>query len=347
MSSEKPITIVGGGLAGLALGIGLRQRGVPAVVWEAGRYPRHRVCGEFISGRGLEALTRLGLRDKLLAAGAREAQSVMFFSERNCTGTHALPRPALCLSRYALDELLAQAFCDLDGELRENERWRGDFVTEGIVRATGRRIEPRVQGWRWLGLKAHAVGVEPAADLEVHVWHDGYVGICRLADSEVNVCGLFRRHGGERDAASRWEDWLRGPANSQLAQRLRGAVFDAGSFCAVAGLSLQPRRAVDSDACCIGDALTMIPPVTGNGMSMAFESAELAMEPLAQFSRADIPWTTTRQMIARNCDQTFARRLRWARWAQKALLSPVCRPRLIALASRWTSLWRILFTHTR
>ena len=52
----KPITIVGGGLAGLTLGIGLRQRGVPVTIWEAGRYPRHRVCGEFISGNGQAVL---------------------------------------------------------------------------------------------------------------------------------------------------------------------------------------------------------------------------------------------------------------------------------------------------
>ena len=51
------LTIVGGGLAGLTLGIGLRQRGVPVTVYEAGRYPRHRVCGEFISGRGQKTFT--------------------------------------------------------------------------------------------------------------------------------------------------------------------------------------------------------------------------------------------------------------------------------------------------
>ena len=52
MPAPRTITIVGGGLAGLTLGIGLRQRGIPAEIFEAGTYPRHRVCGEFISGNG-------------------------------------------------------------------------------------------------------------------------------------------------------------------------------------------------------------------------------------------------------------------------------------------------------
>ena len=41
----KAVTIIGGGLSGLCLGIGLRQRGVPVRIIEAGTYPRHKVCG--------------------------------------------------------------------------------------------------------------------------------------------------------------------------------------------------------------------------------------------------------------------------------------------------------------
>ena len=61
MAALKPITIIGGGLAGLTLGIGLRRRGIPATILEMGDYPRHRLCGEFISGGGRQVLERLGL----------------------------------------------------------------------------------------------------------------------------------------------------------------------------------------------------------------------------------------------------------------------------------------------
>ena len=50
MTAVQSVRIVGGGLAGLSLGIGLRRAGVSTEIFEAGDYPRHRVCGEFVTG---------------------------------------------------------------------------------------------------------------------------------------------------------------------------------------------------------------------------------------------------------------------------------------------------------
>jgi 2-polyprenyl-6-methoxyphenol hydroxylase-like FAD-dependent oxidoreductase len=278
MSAGEHITIVGGGLAGLTLGIGLRQRGIPASVWEAGHYPRHRVCGEFISGRGQDVLARLGLVERFRQAGSVHARTAAFYLGRAGSPARPLSTPALCLSRFAMDALLADHFRELGGELHENARWReGDFG-EGIVRANGRRLQPPGEGGFWFGLKVHARHVPLAADLEVHGSQTGYVGFCRLKDGEVNVCGLFRRSASKPDAPRPWTDVLRGQPGSPLWERLPGAVLDRDSFCSVAGLSLRACRAASQCECCIGDALTMIPPVTGNGMSMAFEAAEMAMD---------------------------------------------------------------------
>src|SRR5204862_7913249 len=85
MAELKPINIIGGGLAGLTLGIGLRRREIPVTLWETGAYPRHRVCGEFISGQGQEVLARLHLREKLIQAGAAEARNAVFFSSTSAS----------------------------------------------------------------------------------------------------------------------------------------------------------------------------------------------------------------------------------------------------------------------
>ena len=340
MVAAKPITIVGGGLAGLTLGIGLRQRNVPVTIHEAGHYPRHRVCGEFISGRGQATLARLGLREMFERAGAVRAETTAFFSETKSTAPRALPAAAICLSRFTVDELLANHFRALGGELVAGGRYAKDFG-EGSVRATGRRAQLGEAETNWFGLKIHARNVPLTADLEMHVSPRGYVGLCKINDGEVNICGLFRKQAGENG-----RELLRGQPGSPLQQRLTTAEFDEESFCSIAGLALRPQRAAARTEICVGDAITMIPPVTGNGMSMAFESAELAIAPLGAWSRGEKTWSEARQKIARDCDAAFARRLAWAKWLQRMVLTPALQPALVALArSDW--FWRGAFSRTR
>ncbi len=369
MPALKPITIVGGGLAGLTLGIGLRRKGIPVTVWEAGHYPRHRVCGEFVSGRGQDVLARLGLLEAFRQAGAVPARSAAFFLGRAASPVRPLPTPALCLSRCVMDALLANRFREAGGELRENARWREEVFGEGIVRATGRRLQTREQAQRWFGLKVHARNVPLAADLEMHGAPSGYVGFCRLVDGEVNVCALLRHfRADEREAGA--------PASCRLTpleppkpatcrrsgllafaeacepdiplwERIKGATADPDSFCSVAAISLRPHRAAPRSECCLGDALTMIPPVTGNGMSMAFEAAEMAIGPLAAYSRGESTWSQARQSVAAACDRAFAQRLAWARWLQWMMFTPLLRGWPGSLALHSELLWWTIFARTR
>ena len=363
-AAHKPITIIGGGLAGLTLGIGLRQRGIPVTIWEAGAYPRHRVCGEFISGRGEAVLGRMGLLELLRGARATSARTAAFYLDRKASPVHVLPAPAICLARFALDALLAQRFRDLGGELRENARWleartpitrqpdspntpRPPQAPEGVVRASGRRLQLRESGRQWFGLKIHAHNVPLAADLEVHCTPSGYVGLCRLPKDTVNICGIFRSPAAAQSGARSGLALLRGRESSALGQRLAAAEFVTTSFCSVAGMSLRPLRATGRGEFCIGDALTMIPPVTGNGMSMAFEAAELAIEPVAAYSQGQLTWTAARRSVAEACDLRFACRLAWAKWLQWLLCNPVLQATCGARLLHSGALWRTLFTRTR
>jgi len=347
MAAAKSITIVGGGLAGLTLGIGLRQRGTPVTLLEVGHYPRHRVCGEFICGRGLESLARLGLRVLLERAGAVTASTAAFFSPTRSALPRNLAADAICLSRLVMDAALAEQFRKLGGELIEGKRMPVENIGEGIVRATGRRAQTDENGSRWFGLKVHARKVALTADLEMHVSPLGYVGLCKINGDEVNVCGLFRKRAGEDAAAKNRRDLLRGQPGSPLRQRLALAQFDEDSFCAVAGLSLRPQQAAARVEVCIGDAITMIPPVTGNGMSMAFESAEFAIAPLTAWSRGETSWVEARHKIARDCDAAFARRLAWAKWLQRLILTPWLQNSLVSLAARSGRFWQVAFERTR
>jgi flavin-dependent dehydrogenase len=346
-SKVKSLTIVGGGLAGLTLGIGLRQKKVPVTVWESGHYPRHRVCGEFISGRGQETLNNLGLSSWILNAGTIPARTAMFVFRSAQTPVRTLPEPALSISRYVLDALLARIFQDLGGELRTDQRWPEEDFGEGVVRATGRRARQKTDHWRWFGTKFHARNVSLEADLEMHASRDAYVGISRLSGREVNVCGLLRSAHGSQSSTGNWKDRLCGAEGTTLHERLANADVVDGSFCSVAGLELAPHEAAAREECCVGDALTMIPPVTGNGMSMALEAAELAIKPLAGYSRGDCSWLEARQKLAHDCDVAFKNRLAWARWLQWMMFTPLLRTRFATLILGSEHFWRLFFTHTR
>lgn len=348
MPSMKPITIAGGGLAGLFLGIQLRRRHIPVRIQEAGHYPRHRVCGEFINGQGVDILRRQGLIPLLQKVGARWAHTVRFHSRRHAADLNHLPEPALCLPRHELDSTLARLFVEAGGDLQCGQRVAlPEDSQEGMVLATGRRRRSPRRGWRWIGLKCHAQDVDLAADLEMHFLRDAYVGLCQLGDGRVNVCGLFRRSAIRREPSLDPLEELQGPAGSLLRDRLRRASFDEASLCAVAGLDMNPYRSTRKGPCRLGDALAMIPPLTGNGMSMAFESAALAVEPLHRYSDGQWSWSESVAAIARDIDGAFERRLRWARRFQSFLLTSWGQATLLLGGARSANLWHWAFRQTR
>jgi menaquinone-9 beta-reductase len=308
----KPITIAGGGLAGLALGVALRQRDVPVTVLEAGSYPRHRVCGEFISGVSNSELEALGISDCL--AGSVQLHETAWFDAQGRLLSATLPESARGLSRYDLDQRLADRFCVLGGVLQDGTRLDRD--AEGVVWANGRQKQPS----KWMGLKAHYAGLTLESDLEVHFGDHAYVGLAKVEDDRVNVCGLFRREqslpGGEVLVQALHDATLGG-----LARRLAAASLVPGSLKGVSHFSLGWQTHADDTRARIGDAAVMIPPFTGNGMSMAFQSALLASEPLLAWSAGYVDWPQTVVTLGARHQERFASRLRWARLMQSVLMN--------------------------
>ena len=323
---NQEITIAGGGLAGLALATALRHREVPVTVLEAGHYPRHRVCGEFISGVSHETLENLKIHR--LFDDALLHQSLAWFQGGRLIHRDHFKVPALGISRYLLDERLHQEVKLLGGTIHTGIRSK-PIPQDGWVWAAGRR--PR--NGQWIGLKLHVKNISKSADLEMHTGKNGYVGLTEVEDGWTNVCGLFRidrsihAKGGDLLAA-----YLDAGDNGKLAANLRASEWREGSFSAVAGFELGRQKSV-SGLLVLGDAESMIPPFTGNGMSMAFQAAECAIDPLHAWSQGRQSWQCTTNSVKTALIRKFRTRLAVAGSLHPILLEKSGRSLLQCLAS--------------
>ncbi len=299
---KHEITIVGGGLAGLSLAAALRRHEVPVTVLEAGTYPRHRVCGEFISGVSNETLTGLGIID--LFDDAHRHRSLAWYENGRLVHRDEFKNPALGISRYVLDERLREQVEALGGNVRTGHRALPE-LRDGYVWTAGRR--PRKGPW--IGLKAHVKIPVNSADLEMHGGNNGYVGLAGVEDSWTNICGLFRLDRAlKADGTNLLAAYLEAGGNREIADVLRGSEWRAGSFSAVAGFELG-RQPPFPGLLTLGDAESMIPPFTGNGMSMAFQAAECALGPLIAYAQGTQSWQCAANTIRAAVRKKFRRRL--------------------------------------
>jgi flavin-dependent dehydrogenase len=158
------------------------------------------------------------------------------------------------------------------------------------------------------------------SDLEMHLGSNGYAGMTAVEDGRVNVCGLFRLDRSRKgDGSGLLLDYLRMGGNAGLADRIASAERDESSFLGVSAFELGWQGGEES-LCAVGDAEGMIPPFTGNGMSMAFESSELALDPLVRWSQGESSWERVVGEIHEAARQKFRRRVASAMALHKVLL---------------------------
>ena len=167
----------------------------------------------------------------------------------------------------------------------------------------------------------------------MHAGTNGYAGLAGVEDGWTNVCGLFRIDRSiEAGGGDLLPAYLEAGGNHELAAALRAAEWREGSFSAVAGFELG-RQTPLPGLLTLGDAESMIPPFTGNGMSMAFQAAECALGPLVAWSRGEQSWQHATNTVRTAVTRQFRRRLAVAGSLHPVLLKAGGRSLLQGLAS--------------
>lgn len=111
--TDFDVVVVGAGLGGACAALALSQRGVRVALMEAARFPRHKVCGEFLSPEIRRTFRRLNVEDKVLESAPASVQVARVVASSAQSSTRsleiALPQGAIGLSRYGLDQILWDA----------------------------------------------------------------------------------------------------------------------------------------------------------------------------------------------------------------------------------------------
>jgi len=100
------VIIIGGGLAGLTNAIHLLQANIKVLLIEKNEYPKHKVCGEYISNEVLPYLFSLDIDP--FKIGAQKISRFLLSTPKSKSIEAKLPLGGFGISRYTLDAALAK-----------------------------------------------------------------------------------------------------------------------------------------------------------------------------------------------------------------------------------------------
>lgn len=305
--------MVGGGPAGTASAIFLRQAGHEVVLVDEARFPRDKICGEGVSPEAWRLLTRMGADAAVRALRPRAVRGMRLTAPDGTSfqGEYAgAGEPGFAVRRSCLDRVLLEAARAAGVEVREGVKARDVVQRDGVVRgvvvertdgrgereemesrllvaADGRRsvvarrlglLRPH-RSLRKFAVRGYWSGVQGLTDHgEMHVTRGGYCGIAPLGPAAANVTFVLdqadlRAAGGDLDTF-----YLRTLSRwPHVAERLEQADLDEPTR-AIGPLALEARRVSAPGAVLVGDAAGFYDPFTGEGVTLALRGAELASE---------------------------------------------------------------------
>ena len=288
------LIIIGAGPAGTSAAISAARQGASVLLLERGRFPRHKVCGEFVSAEALGLLRDLlDLEHAALIQDAVRIPRARVFLDGRTLQASVDP-PAASIARFELDLALWQSARSAGVDARQQVTVQsivgcgpfrittsdGEFETRALVNASGRwsnlnrpPAENGVPREKWLGVKAHFAEPPSEPSVDLYFFEGGYCGVQPVAVAgesagRVNASAMVRA-----DVASTLpEVFARHPA---LRERSRNwsLLSDLVSTSPLIFRRPQPQR---DGILMAGDAAGFVDPFVGDGISLALRSGALA-----------------------------------------------------------------------
>lgn len=340
---DLEIIIIGGGLAGLTAGIHLSRKGLRVIIIEKNEFPKHKVCGEYISNEVIPYLEWLDLKIEDLKP--TYINKLQFSSIKGTLINTNLPLGGFGISRYELDNYLYKKALSngckivkdvVDSVVFEKEKFtiktsNGAILSSNIViGAFGKRSNIDLnlnrkfiqQKSPWLAVKAHYLGDFPDDLVGLHNFEGGYCGISKIENEKINICYLTKNSSfKEYKSISDFQD-LVVKQNPHLNKIFEDSELIFDKPLTIGQVSFSPKKAVENHILMIGDTAGLIHPLCGNGMAMAIHSAKIVSELIVDYPNNDIK---TRADLEKKYQEkwtfNFYWRLKAGRFLAKVLLN--------------------------
>lgn len=289
--------IIGGGLAGLCNAIHLSKYGKKILLIEKNEYPKHKVCGEYISNEVLPYLEFLGVNP--FDFGAVKIKEFQLSTAKSKLISAKLPLGGFGISRHTLDLVLSErakkngvtilqdvvvnsAF--LKGVFKIETKQNNIFTSKVAIGAFGKRSLLDVKMERafiqqkspYLGVKIHVKGDFPADLVALHNFKGGYCGVSKVENNAINLCYItnfssFKQYKNIDDFQE--QVVFKNKFLKEIYQNSE-AIFERPLT--ISQISFETKKPVENHVIMCGDSAGMIHPLCGNGMSMAIQSAQIA-----------------------------------------------------------------------
>lgn len=332
---DAQVIIVGGGPAGSSAAFFLARAGLDVLLLDRARFPRDKVCAEYLSPECSRILHSMGALDAVEATGAAHLAGMRVQAPNGAIihgefasnhGFNGFRDRGLAVRRTLLDSILLDRAQAAGVRVEEGVR-----VTDTVVndkRATGvallrdgtprtcsadlvigadglrsviaRRLKlQRTSRWpRRIALVSHYTGVDGIGALgEMFVDKEGYFGLANVGNGVTNVAMVVPSSRAAEIAASRIQFFEQWIAERpQLADRFSSATR-IDPVRATGPFASSSKRAWSPGAALVGDAADFFDPFTGEGIYAALRGGEFLAGTVA---------AAVRSGIARSVDASLA-----------------------------------------
>ena len=306
------VAVIGAGPSGSATAIALARRGYAVALVDKERFPREKLCGDFVNPINLPIFRALGVEQQILAA---EHERITAFRVTSFAGAEVeVPLPSksgqavfgLGLRRAILDHILlrkaeSENATVLQGSTirdlkRDSQGWlfqvnrldgREELRAKVLIGADGRNswVAHRLGLSGLAAMRGRSIGfqlylrIPNGVDgrVEIHLFRGGYAGLIGLGGDAVNLCLAVdkRKLSHHRSVEFLLESCL--PQNLHLKEILRRSARE-GEARSTYPVYFPPRRSFDNGVLLVGDAARVNEPVTGEGIYFALKSGQFAAE---------------------------------------------------------------------